>query len=396
MGAAGHHDEKTRPEARPPRGTVAIVAGEASGDLLGASLVRALRERFPDLDFEGIAGPRMQAEGVRSLFPMAILSVRGYVEALANLRAILGIRRRLKQRLRATPPRLFIGIDAPDFNLNLERALKRAGVATVHFIGPSIWAWRPERIHAIKHAVAHMLLVFPFEEDIYRQHGIQATYVGHPLAYALPETPDRDGARLRLGLDADAEYLALLPGSRDSELRQLARLYVQTMKRLHAKRPETTFLVPMVKAEHELLFEAMLKEEGATHLPLRFLQGRAHEVLQAADCGLIASGTATLEAMLLDCPHVITYKVPWLTYKLMARRAVSTTVGLPNILAGRAIVPEMIQEQANPEALAEALLGLLADPAARAAMRAEFAPLRESLRRDTPREIVDALAPFLE
>jgi lipid-A-disaccharide synthase len=396
VAVAGHHDDKTRPEARAPRGTVAIVAGEASGDLLGASLVRALRGRFPDLEFEGIAGPRMQAEGVRSLFPMATLSVRGYVEAFANLRAILGIRRRLKQRLRATPPRLFIGIDAPDFNLNVERALKRAGVTTVHFIGPSIWAWRPERIHGIKRAVSHMLLVFPFEEAIYHRHGIPATYVGHPLAYALPETPDRDGARLRLGLDADAEYLALMPGSRDSELRQLARLYVRTMKLMHARRPETTFLVPMVNADHELYLEAMLKEEAATHLPLRFLQGRAHDVLQAADCGLIASGTATLEAMLLDCPHVITYKVPWLTFKLMKRRAVSTTVGLPNILAGRAIVPEMIQEQANPEALAEALLGLLADPAARAAMRAEFAPLRESLRRDTPREIVDALTPYLE
>lgn len=385
-----------RPGAPIPRKRVAIVAGEASGDLLGAALVRALRGRFPNLDFEGIAGPKMQAEGVRSLYPMATLSVRGYVEALANLRAILGIRKRLRKYLLATPPSLFIGIDAPDFNLSLERKLKRAGITTVHFIGPSIWAWRPERIHGIKRAVSHMLLVFPFEPPLYSEHAIPATYVGHPLAYALPETPDRAGARLRLGLDEDAEYLALLPGSRDSELRQLARLYVQTMLRIHARRPETTFLMPMVHAEHELLLEAMLKEESATHLPLRFLQGRSHDVLQAADCALIASGTATLEAMLLDCPHIITYRVPWLTYKLMKRRAVSTTVGLPNILAGRSIVPEMIQEQANPEALAEALLGLLADPEARAAMRADFAPLRESLRRDTPREIVDALAPYLE
>ncbi len=245
------------------RHAVAVVAGEASGDLLGSLLIDALRKRHSDLDIFGIAGPRMQALGARSLYPMDTLSVRGYVEALTNLRAILGIRKRLRQTLLQTPPRLFIGIDAPDFNLDLEADLRAAGIPTVHFVSPSIWAWRPERIEKIRRAVDHMLLIFPFEEDIYRQAGIPATYVGHPLAHALPAKPDRLGARQQLGLAFDARLVAILPGSRDSEVRTLAPLYARTLGRLQRSHADVRFLVPLIKAEHRRLFDDAIAREGA-------------------------------------------------------------------------------------------------------------------------------------
>ena len=374
---------------------IAIVAGEASGDLLGSLLMSALLQAYPEATFEGIAGRRMQALGARSLFPMETLSVRGYLEALSNLRQILAIRKQLKRRLLRQPPRLFIGVDAPDFNLNLERDLKLAGIPTVHFVSPSIWAWRWERIHKIRQAVSHMLLIFPFEEAIYREQGIPATYVGHPLAYALPQTIDRQAARTRLGLKPVAEYLALLPGSRDSEINQLTRLYIRTAKQIFQQRPGIELLVPLVNTRHQQLFQDIIIQEAAQALPFRFMEGQAHDVLQASDIALIASGTATLEALLLDCPHVITYKVPWLTYKLMKRRAYLPYVGLPNILAERFIVPEHIQEQAKPDVLSAALLDLLVHPEKRQEMRHAFAPIRASLHRDTPSEIARALAPYL-
>lgn len=376
-------------------GSVAVVAGEASGDLLGSLLIGALRARRPDLDFHGIAGPRMQALGARSLFSMDTLSVRGYVEALANLRAILAIRKRLRARLLAEPPRLFIGIDAPDFNLSLETDLRAAGIPTVHFVSPSIWAWRPERIEKIRRAVDHMLLVFPFEEAIYRKAGIPATYVGHPLAQALPAAPDRAGARQRLGLPGDKKYLALLPGSRESEVRTLVPLFVRTARLLRRTHPEIVFMVPLVKAEHRKLFDDCLREQQLDPDAFDIRQGQAHDILQAVDAALIASGTATLEALLLDCPHVITYRVPRLTYWLMKRRACIDMVGLPNILAGERIVPELIQEHAEPEYLAEAIRPFLDDPRAADEVRAAFAPLRASLRRDTPSAIAEALEPYL-
>ncbi len=377
------------------RHAIAIVAGEPSGDLLGSLLICALQAGRSDLDFFGITGPRMQALGARSLHPMDTLSVRGYIEALANLRAILAIRKNLKQHLLRNPPGLFIGVDAPDFNLSLEFDLRQAGIPTVHFVSPSIWAWRPERIEKIRRAVSHMLLIFPFEEEIYRKAGIPATYVGHPLAHALPQTPDPAAARVRLGLEPSGEYLGLLPGSRESEINSLADLFVRTAVRLARERPGVRFLAPLVKDTHRELFQRLLSAHDAADLPIHFYRGQAHDVLQAADVALIASGTATLEALLLDCPHVITYRVPWLTYKLMQRRACISKVGLPNILAGRDIVPERIQEQANPEQLTTALQDLLGNPAARLTMRSEFAPIRASLRRDTPAAIAGALAPFL-
>lgn len=372
-----------------------MVAGEASGDLLGSLLISALQASRDDLDFYGIAGPRMQALGARSLHPMDTLSVRGYLEALSNLRAILAIRKRLRQELLRQPPRLFIGIDAPDFNLSLERDLRQAGTATIHFVSPSIWAWRPERIEKIRQAVSHMLLIFPFEEAIYRKAGIPATYVGHPLAHALPAQPDAGAARARLGLEAQGEYLGMLPGSRDSEVSALVKLYIRTARLLLRQRPGLQFLVPLVKEAHRELFQRELQALAASDLPIILLRGQSHDVMQAADAALIASGTATLEALILDCPHVLTYRIPWLSYQMMMRSACTEFVGLPNILAGRGIVPELIQEKAHPEPLAAALLSLLESPQARAAMRADFAPIRASLRRDTPMEITRAIAPFL-
>lgn len=373
---------------------IGIVAGEASGDLLGSLLIDALKATRPDIDFFGIAGPKMQASGARSLFPMQALSVRGYVEALGSLSEILAIRRALKHRLLADKPRLFIGVDAPDFNLALERALKKAGIASVHFVSPSIWAWRPKRINKVRRAISHALLIFPFEEDIYRNAGIPATYVGHPLAHALPD-PDRKSARERLGLREDVEYVVLMPGSRPGELKALARLFIEAAKILAAKRPQTRFLIPLVNRETRQAFEQSLHEADALDLPIRILYGHAHDALQAADAALIASGTATLEALLLECPHVITYKVPWLTWQIMRRQALQPWIGLPNILAGAAIVPEIIQDQATPDALAQALEHLLDDHDARESQLEAFRQQRARLKRNTPALIAQALRPFL-
>jgi lipid-A-disaccharide synthase len=382
------------PSTLTPHSQIAIVAGEASGDLLGSLLIQAVREAGLPAVFSGIAGPRMQAAGARSLFPMETLSVRGYVEALGSLFRILAIRRALRNRLKASRPRLFIGVDAPDFNLALETDLKRAGIPTVHFISPSVWAWRPKRINKMRKAVAHALLVFPFEEEIYQRAGIPATYVGHPIAHALPE-PRRAQARERLALPRDGEFVVLMPGSRPGELKALAKLFIETAKQLAKIRPHTRFLIPLVNRETRLEFEQALYQAEAHDLPLRILFGHAHDALQAADAALIASGTATLEALLLDCPHVITYKVPWLTWQIMKRQALLPWIGLPNILAGRGVVPEIIQDQATPEALAAGLGRLLSDNDARQAQIDEFRIQRARLKRDTPRLIADALRPFL-
>lgn len=375
---------------------VAIVAGEASGDLLGGLLIEATQHAGLPIRFEGIAGAKMQGLGARSLFPMETLAVRGYVEALSSLRKILSIRRQLTLRLLQDKPRLFIGVDAPDFNLSLEAKLKRKGVPTVHFVSPSIWAWRRGRIRKIRKAVSHMLLVFPFEEALYAKAGIPATYVGHPLAHALPEAPDRKGARARLGLKPNGEYVLLMPGSRQSELKFMAETFIETARKIHAQRGHVQFLVPLISRETRRYFEEALYRLQAQDLPIRILFGHAHDAMQAVDAALIASGTATLEAALLKCPHVITYKVPWLTYQIMRRQAYLPYVGLPNILAGRAVVPELIQKQAQPEALADEVVRLLENRLARETMQDVFEAIRRSLKRDTPRLIAEAIAPYLK
>ena len=288
---------------------IGVVAGEASGDLLGAALIRAIRGRWPEAQFHGIAGPKMAAEGARSLYPMDKLAVRGYVEVLRSLREILAIRRGIARALLADPPDLFIGIDAPDFNLGLEAKLKAAGIPTVHYVGPSVWAWRPERIHSIGRSVDRMLVMFPFEAALYEEAGVPESYVGHPLADAMPLAPDRAEARAQLRLGSATVPVALLPGSRMSELQMHADLLIDTAIELARVRPELRFFVPFATRETRDYFETRLYARQALELPLEMLFGHARLALHAAEAAVVASGTATLEAALARCPMVITYRL---------------------------------------------------------------------------------------
>ena len=374
---------------------VAIVAGETSGDLLGAALIRALRERWPEIDFYGIAGPKMMAEGARSLHPMETLAVRGYIEVLKSLRKILSIRRGLLNDLLASRPDVFIGVDAPDFNLGLEAKLKAAGIPTVHYVSPSIWAWRAERIHSIGRAVDRMLVMFPFEEELYRKANIPVTYVGHPLADAMPLAPDREEARVQLRLGGATVPVALLPGSRLSELELHADLIIDTAMELHRRRPELRFFVPLATRETRDYFEERLYVKQARELPLEMLFGHARLALHAAEAAIVASGTATLEAALARCPMVITYRLNPITYRMVMRRRIQPYVGLPNVLAGEFIVPELLQADATPANLAQALGNWLDHKEAREAIRERFAKLHESLACDHDRRVVEALAPYL-
>ncbi len=374
---------------------IAIVAGEASGDMLGAGLMRAVKARWPDAEFHGIAGPKMIAEGARSLFPMEKLSVRGYVEVLKSVPEIFAIRRALGSELLRDRPDLFIGVDAPDFNLGLEARLKSAAIRTVHYVSPSIWAWRPERIHAIARAVDHMLVLFPFEEEIYRRAGIPVTFVGHPLADEMPLEPDRREARAQLRLGTNAPAIALLPGSRVNELELHADLIIETARELNLRRPELRFVVPLATRETRDYFESRLYALEARELPVTILFGHARLALHAADVALVASGTATLEAALARCPMVITYRLNPLTWRMVKRKALLPYAGLPNILAGEFIVPELLQEHATAPNLAQALLNWLDNRTARDALRERFAGLHESLAQGHDVRIAAALAAHL-
>jgi lipid-A-disaccharide synthase len=375
---------------------VAIVAGEASGDALGAAMIQALRTRWPDAQFYGIAGPRMQAQGARTLHPMDKLAVRGYVEVLRHLREILAIRRDLARRLRADPPDLFIGIDAPDFNLGLEAKLKAAGIPTVHYVSPSLWAWRPERIHDIGRAVDRMLVMFPFEEALYEKARIPVSYVGHPLAdeMALDPRADRHEARAQLRLPSACVPVAILPGSRMGELEMHSDLMIDTVAILARTRPELRFFVPLATRETRDYFESRLYAKEALELPIRILFGHARLALHAAEAAIVASGTATLEAALARCPMVITYRLAPLTYRLVMRRKILPYVGLPNILAGEFIVPELLQRDATPANLAQALGNWLDSKVARDGLRERFERLHASLACGHEERIIQALAPF--
>jgi lipid-A-disaccharide synthase len=374
---------------------IGIVAGEASGDLLGSHLVLALKAQLPAAEFVGIGGPKMIAAGVKSLYPMETLSVNGYVEALRSLPEILKIRRALKRFFLADPPQLFIGIDAPDFNLGLERALKRREIATLQYVGPSLWAWRGGRIKKIKRAVSHMLLLFPFEKKLYDAAGIDATYVGHPLADTLPIQPDRAAAREYLKLPSAAEVVALLPGSRQSELKMLADLFVRTARTIARTRPGTRFLVPLITKETREIFEVAIYRNDAQDLALKILFGHAHEAMTAASVVLVASGTAALEAALLKRPMVITYRVPALTYRLMWPRRYLPYVGLPNVLAGRFIVPELLQSDATAENLAQAVCNLLAHKPVMNALEEEFTRMHHVLRQSNAERAAAAVVGLL-
>ena len=374
---------------------IAMVAGEASGDLLGAHLIGALRAHLPDARFLGIGGPKMQAAGQDAWWPAETLAVHGYAEALRHYRGIAGIRRRLLKRLLADPPDVFIGVDAPDFNLWLEARLKAAGVPAIHFVSPSIWAWRPKRIRKIARSVSRMLCLFPFEAALYQKHGVPVSYVGHPLADLIPLEPDRHAARERLNLEPAGLIFALLPGSRQSELKYLASTFIETARLLHVRYPQARFLVPLVTRETRIQFENALWAAGAQELPLTLLFGHAQDAMAAADAVLVASGTATLETALYKRPMVIAYRMsPW-SWRLMRRMRLQPWVGLPNILAGRFVVPEFLQDEATPDNLAQALGNLVADPALAAHLEQVFSELQRQLRQNTAERAAAAILPLL-
>jgi lipid-A-disaccharide synthase len=371
---------------------IALVAGEASGDLLGGHLIAALKQQLPDAVFYGIGGPRMQSQGMDCWWPMGKLSVMGYWDALKHYREISGIRRQLKKRLLDLRPDIFIGIDAPDFNLGLETALKAAGVPTVHYVSPSIWAWRGGRIKKIGLAVKRVLALFPMEPPIYEKAGIPVTYVGHPLADVIPLQTNRQEVREKLALPRDYPIFALLPGSRRGELEAMAETFIQTAKLIRERfLPDAVFVVPLATRETRLQFEAAIYRQQAADVPFRLLFGHAQDAVGAADVALIASGTATLEAALIKRPMVITYKIAKFSYWLMKRMAYLPYVGLPNVLCGRFVVPELLQDQATPENLAEALVKLYDDKENAEAIEAAFTDLHLQLRQNTAEKAASAI-----
>lgn len=374
---------------------IGIVAGEPSGDLLGGALVQALRKRVPKARFVGIGGPQMMAAGVQSLFPLEKLSVRGYVEVLRHYREIAGIRRELKKYFLRERPRLFIGIDAPDFNLGLECAIKAEGIPAVHYVSPSIWAWRGGRIRNIRKSVTRMLTVFPFEAEIYEKAGVPVTYVGHPLADLLASAPTRAEARAGLRLPAAAPVVALLPGSRVSELESLADVFVAAAERIAAEVDGVRLLVPLVNRQTRELFEAALYRRQSGELEIKLLFGHAHEAMAAADVVLVASGTATLEAALLRRAMVITYRMPRLSWWIMKGMGYQPWVGLPNILAGEFVVPELLQDAATPEALSAAVVDLLRDTDKRKLIEQRFAEMAVNLRHNAAERAAEAILPYL-
>ena len=375
--------------------TIGMVAGESSGDLLGAHLIAALRPHLPGARFIGIGGPKMQGQGLNSLFPMERLAVRGYAEVLRHYPGLAWMRHKLRLALLQARPQLFIGVDAPDFNLGLEAGLKRAGVPVVHYVSPSIWAWRGGRVAAIARSVDHVLTLFPFEPEIYRKAGIAATYVGHPLADLIPEHDQTAGARAQLRIAPERKVIALLPGSRQSELRYMADTFIATAKLLAQKIERPLFLVPLVSRETREIFEAGLRRADAADLPLTILFGHAREALAAADIALVASGTATLEAALLKKPMVITYKMAGASWLLMRRMGYLPYIGLPNILAGEFVVPELLQHDATPENLAQALHNALRDGVVRARLPQRFAAIHRQLKCDTAEQAARAVLPLL-
>ncbi|CAM3532007.1 lipid-A-disaccharide synthase [Bordetella flabilis] len=377
-----------------------MVAGEPSGDLLAGRIIQGLREQDASTSCYGIGGPHMQAQGCESWHPMHALTVFGYVDALKRIPSLLAIYGDVKKRMLAEPPSVFVGIDAPDFNLKLELQLRQAGIPTVHFVGPSIWAWRYDRIHKIRQAVSHMLVLFPFEVDIYRKEGIPVTYVGHPLAAAIPMEPDRAAARARLGLDRDARVLAMLPGSRSSEIRILAPRFLAAVQQLQHRDPDLQCVVPMVNATRRAEFEAILRQHPVRNLRIVTADDVAPpergpavpvawSVMEAATAVLVASGTATLETALYKRPMVISYVLtPWMrrimSWKSGQQRPYLPWVGLPNVLLRDFAVPELLQEDATPDKLAEATWRALTDDANAARIEARFKGLHADLLRDTP------------
>ena len=370
---------------------LAMVAGETSGDLLAGRMLLSLRQQLPDALMHGIGGPKMIEHGFVSDWPMEKLSVRGLFEVLAHYREIKGIRDALRDQLLAEKPSVFVGIDAPEFNIGLELQLRQAGIPTVHFISPSIWGWRRGRIDKIRKAVSHMLVVFPFEEKLYRDAGVPVTYVGHPLAEVIPMEPDVAAARRQLGIAPDATVVAIMPGSRISELNYHAAPFVGAARILAQRDPSITFITPMVGERQRQHFVGLLKQLGLENVPLRVVEGQSHAVIAAADAVLVASGTATLEVALFKKPMVVAYKLMWATWQIVRRLVYTQWCALPNIIEQETLVPEFLQEQATPEALADALWRQLHDEANRSALRQRFIDLHHALLRNTAQESAQAV-----
>ena len=373
-----------------------MVAGETSGDLLAGRLLSGLRPQLPQARIHGIGGPRMAEYGFVSDWPMDKLAVRGLFEVLAHYREIKGIQNALRDKLLIEKPAVFIGVDAPDFNLGLERQLKNAGIPTMHFIGPSIWAWRGGRIKKISEAVSHMLLVFPFEEAIYREAGIPATYVGHPLAEVIPMEPDVAAARQTLGLAPNAAVIAVLPGSRMSELKYNTVAFITAAKLLAQRDPSLCFIVPMAGERQRRYFTELLAQAGLQDVPLKVIDGQSHVAMACADAVLVASGTASLEVALFKKPMVIAYKMMPASWHVMRHMAYQPWIGLPNILARDFIVPELLQDAATPQALAEALWTQLHDAQKQSSLRQRFTDIHHSLLRNTAKESAQAVMKLIE
>lgn len=370
---------------------IALVAGETSGDLLASRLLSGLRPHLPDALMHGIGGPHMMQHGFVSDFPMEKLSVRGLFEVLAHYREIKGIQNALRDRLLAERPAVFIGVDAPDFNLGLEAQLKEAGIPTMHFIGPSIWAWRGGRIKKIARAVSHMLVIFPFEEEIYRKAGIPATYVGHPLAQVIPMEPDVKAARALLGLSADARVVAIMPGSRMSELKYNAVAFVAAAGLLHKRDPSLQFVAPMAGDAQRRYFDELIAQAGLQDVPIQVTNGESYRAMAAADAVLVASGTASLEVALFKKPMVIAYKMMRASWHVLRHMGYQPWIGLPNILAREFLVPELLQDAATPQALADAMWMQLEDDAHREQLQRRFTEMHHTLLRDTAAESAQAV-----
>lgn len=383
------------PAPRPRR--IALVAGEASGDILGEGLISELRHRFPDAEFAGIGGEGMRAAGLDAWFDANELAVMGLAEVLRHLPRLLRLRRELRERLLAWQPDVFIGIDAPDFNLGVERWLKQRGVRTVHYVSPSVWAWREKRAQKIGQSADRVLCLFPMEPAIYARHGVDAHFVGHPLADEMPLEPDRTGARAALALDADRPLLALLPGSRVGEIQRLAGDFLGAAARVLAAEPRLQIVAPMASAHARRAFEQVLAghpDAAALAPALALIDGQARTLMRASDVILLASGTATLEAMLAKRPMVVAYKVAALTYALVKGLGMLKVdyYSLPNVLAGERVVPELMQHDCTPDKLAAATLALFRDPNAEASLANRFRTLHEQLRQDASARAADAVA----
>ncbi|KPC01937.1 Lipid-A-disaccharide synthase [Pseudomonas syringae pv. maculicola] len=368
---------------------IALVAGEASGDILGSGLMRALKARHPDVRFIGVGGPLMEAECMQSYFPMERLSVMGLVEVLGRLRELLARRKLLVQTLIDEKPDVFIGIDAPDFTLNIELQLRRAGIKTVHYVSPSVWAWRQKRVLKIREGCDLMLTLLPFEARFYEEKGVPVRFVGHPLADTIPLESDRGAARAELGLSVDGPVVALMPGSRGGEVGRLGALFFDAAERLLVERPGLRFVLPCASPQRRAQVEQLLQGRD---LPITLLDGRSHVALAACDAVLIASGTATLEALLYKRPMVVAYRMAPLTFWVLKRLVKSPYVSLPNLLAQRLLVPELLQDDATPEALARTLLPLIEDGHAQTE---GFDAIHRILRRDASNQAADAVLSLL-